>query len=146
MRPAPSAAAPPTTTAATPIRITPDATAETCAVIRQTRLPRASSTLARRAKSFSTYGLAKLVRTSSCPWIDSSVTAARSDQASSSKIRIGPIACIRRRNENTSTAPIASMPTPAGHQTANAVTIDRVLNATDWTTRTPLARSSAPTW
>ena len=34
------------------------------------------------------------------------------------------------------------MPTPAGHQTTNAVTIDSAPTATDWAIRTPLPRSS----
>ena len=36
--------------------------------------------------------------------------------------------------------------TPAGHQAKNAVTMDSVATAIDCTIRTPLPRSSDPTW
>ena len=60
--------------------------------------PGAAPRLARRAYRRSTYGRARLVRTSSWPWIDSSITAARSDQASSSAIRAGAIRAVGRRS------------------------------------------------
>jgi hypothetical protein len=46
----------------------------------------------------------------------------------------------------TSRTETASMPTPAGHQAKKAVTMERTATASDWASRTPLPRSSEPTW
>ena len=85
-------------------------------------------------------GRARLVRTSSWPWMDSSITAARSDQASSSAIRAGAIragragAAARRAGRSSTT-----IPTPAGHQTNSAVSDGQHgRRRADWAIRTPL--------
>ena len=141
-----NAQTPATTTAAIPAQTTMDAAAVTWADIRHTRRPRDSTWLARWAYSRSTYGRARLVRTSSCPWMASSITAARSDHASSSPIRAGPMRRAGRFSPAASASASTSMPTAAGHQTNSAVTIDSAATASDLAIRTPGPRISEATW
>lgn len=145
-RPVVNAQAPASTTPAIPIRMMPAANAVTRADIRKTRRQRDSTSAARRANSRSTYGWARLVRTSSWPCTASSITAARSDQASSSAIRAGAMAAVGRRSSTPSSAVSSSMATPAGHQTNNALTAASRQSTRPWMSRTPVFRSSAATW
>ena len=137
--------APPATIAAMPARMAAEAIAVTRADIVQTTRPRASTRLARCAYSLSTYGRARLVRTSSWPWMDSSITAARSDQASSSPIRAGPIRRAGPASVTASSADSPSIASPAGHQITSAVNADSTPVVSDWRIRTPLLRSSDAT-
>jgi hypothetical protein len=146
MRPVASAQAPPATTPAIQVRVTAEATVVTCAVSAQTTRPRVSTRLARRAYSCSTYGRARVVRTSSCPWMASSITAARSDQASSSSIRAGAIRPVGLRSPYASRAVMISIAMPAGHQTPIAMAMESAPTDTLCAIRMPGPRNSEATW
>ena len=123
----------------------PVATSSPGGTRRQTTRPRASTSAARRAYRRSTYGRARLVRTSSWPWIASSITAARSDQASSSAIRAGPIRAVGRRRPTASSTVSSSIATPAGHHTTGrrrSTTDDREALRDP----TPWLRTAGATW
>jgi hypothetical protein len=76
----------------------------------------------------------------------SSITAAMSDQASSSAMRATAIFAVGLRRDTTSTAMTTIIATPAGHQTNSAVTTDSTVKQTDCAMRTPAPRSSPATW
>ncbi len=85
------------------------------------------------------------MRTSSWPCTASSITAARSDHASSSAIRAGPIRAVGRRSPIASTTVSSSIAIPAGHHTTSATTIDNRPTQRPWASRVPWLRTADAT-